>query len=372
MRQGEIVVTDSVSISGRHDLAIDLHRQSIGLIKAAAEIGGEQAIATEGGVQAAIGIVAHQGEIIVTDNPGISGDQDLAIGLHRHSLGIIIAATDSGGEQTIAAEGGVQTAIGVVAHQGEIIVTADPGIPSNYDLAIGLHRHITGYIMAAADSGGEQAIAAEGGVQTAIGIVARQGEIVVTASFSIPGDHDPAIGLHRHGMGIIIVAAEIGGEQAIAAEGGVQAAIGVVAHQGEIVVTVSVSSPGGHNLAIGLQGNSKSSIIATAESGDDQAVAAEGSVQAAGRGRCPGQLAEQATGIVALHREQVAFRVAVVGQHVVQVEGSIFVGGEAGAAVIHGGGGKTAVIGCRQRGGERARSRMHCNFFCGWLLPLQG
>ena len=59
-----------------------------------------------------------QGKIAIA--VGVSCCNDLAVRLHSNRKGIISTTGEIGGYQTIAAEGNIQRAVGVIARQGEI------------------------------------------------------------------------------------------------------------------------------------------------------------------------------------------------------------------------------------------------------------
>ena len=89
--------------------------------------------------------------------------------------------------------------------------------------------------------------------------VARQGEIGAAGTVGCPGHHDLAIGLQGDGIAKVRRAeAKVSGHQAIAVEVGIQAAVGVVARQGEITAAI----PGGNDLAIWLQAHTASGVEA--------------------------------------------------------------------------------------------------------------
>ncbi len=107
----------------------------------------------------------------------------------------------------------------MVAHQGKVIVTAVVAEPRDEDLAIGLHSDTTPLVGARPDVRGDLAIAIEGGIEAAIGVVAHQGEVGVAAVTAIPGDEDPAVGLHGDAVAGVIPP-EIGGHDAVANDKG--------------------------------------------------------------------------------------------------------------------------------------------------------
>ena len=83
-----------------------------------------------------------------------------------------------------------------------------------------------GHVSVAGEVGGDPAAATEGGVQAAIGIIARQGEVIISAGKRPPRYHQLAVGLNGDGEGHVRVAREVGGHPAVAVEGGVEIARG--------------------------------------------------------------------------------------------------------------------------------------------------
>ena len=91
---------------------------------------------------------------------------------------------------------------------------------------------------------GAVARGAETRVQRAVRVVPGQGKmvlaVVVAAAVELrnAGDHDAAVALDRHAGGAVRAVAETGGHYAVVAEAGVETAVGVVAGQGEAAVAV--------------------------------------------------------------------------------------------------------------------------------------
>ena len=124
-----------------------------------------------------------------------------------------------------------------VAGQGEVVaglpMAAEPATTS---LPSGCSASAPALSLSPAEVGGHLAAAAEGRVQAAVGVVAGQGEVEVAAVMAA----DPATtilpsGCSTSAPALSLSPAEVGGHLAAAAEGGVEAAVGVVAGQGEVV-----------------------------------------------------------------------------------------------------------------------------------------
>src|SRR5438874_2152532 len=112
-----------------------------------------------------------------------------------------------------------------------------------------------GQASTAGKDGGDPAVTVEGGVQAAVRVIARQGKIRIGKTGScIPRHYQLAIGLDEEGEDLIRVAGEVGGDPAAAAKGGVQAAVRVIARQGKVILSKSAGKrpPRHHQLAVGL------------------------------------------------------------------------------------------------------------------------
>src|SRR5262249_2643275 len=149
---------------------------------------------------------------------------------------------------------GVETAVGVVPGQAEVPPYAraagHTGAARGHDLAVGLERHAGAELTDAGEVGSDFAAGAEGRVEAAVGVVPGQGEIldVVLGIEDGPQGPDPPVGLDRNAAPPAAGRAWQGGAAlAAAAEAGVEAAVRVVTGQDEAL-------PRGHDLAIGLDG----------------------------------------------------------------------------------------------------------------------
>src|SRR5262249_19880374 len=97
-----------------------------------------------------------------------------------------------------------------------------------------------------------------------------------------PGGHDLAVGLDGHASGLVKGAGEVGGNHAAAAETGVEAAVAVVAGQSEVAAGAALEGEaGGDDLAVTLDGNSSDRADEAGVVRDDLAAAAESGVEAA-------------------------------------------------------------------------------------------
>ena len=323
-----------------------MNGHGIGII-ICAKIDDELAIAVEAPIQAAIGIVARQGKVIVAAVIGETNDNDLAICLHSHGPAHIIQAIEVSGEQAAGAKSAIQAAIGVVARQGEIIAIAAVGVrlPSHNDSAICLQGNgIT--IIIAAEVSDHEAAGAKTGVQAAVIVVARQGKVLASAA----GGNDLAIRLNDDTHGIV-VAAEVSDDDAAGAEAGIQGAVIVVTRQAKVAAAAGAGAPCHNELAIGLQGQT-AAIAVVGESSGYQATVTEAGIQRPAHGRCKEQQAKHPAGVETVYEQRIAVHVGVIRQHVGQGEGRVFVGDEARARVVIGNRGVIDGINGEVNGGQ--------------------
>jgi len=129
------------SIPGsRHNFAIRL-KGNVQDPAEVARVGNDLSIAAEGSIQRAIGVVSRQAEMCVEDirSRGPCHD-DLAVGLDRHAVADIVGAAEIRCGLSIGVEAGVKAAIGIVSGQGKVVRAAVEGIPCQDDLAIGAEK----------------------------------------------------------------------------------------------------------------------------------------------------------------------------------------------------------------------------------------
>ena len=177
-----------------------------------------------------------------------------------------MAGADRRRHRPAGAEAGVQAAVRIVADEGEVHVASIMAVPGYHDLAVGLQGDAMPLIGGRADRRRYRPAGAEAGVQAAVRIVADEGEIIVGSIIAITGHHDLAVGLQDDVATLIDARAERRRHLAAGAEGSVQGAVRVVANEGEIIVGSIIAEPGHHELAVGLQGDAIPGIfVARAE-----------------------------------------------------------------------------------------------------------
>src|SRR5262249_7050248 len=154
---------------------------------------------------------------------------------------LVVGGAQVEGLLAAGAEVGVELAGAGQPGHGEVAREAggvDAGA-GHHHAAVGLHRHGGGLIVAAAEVDRLPAAGAGGGVAPAGAGQRGQGEVEARAGGGVVGEaghHHAAVGLHRHGGGEIGGGAEVDGHLAADAEGGVEVAVGVVPRHREVNV----------------------------------------------------------------------------------------------------------------------------------------
>ena len=158
-----------------------------------AEVCNDFAANAKTGVKASICVVPNKAKVKIATDGCVSGDQYLAVPLHDEAVTEVRPSEKVGSNFAGGAEGSIQIPGRVVAHQGEIVASAHV-LPRHQDFAVSLH----GYAVACIPSAkirGELAVSAETRIQSAVGVVTHQREVVVGTDGAPPGNQDLAIGL---------------------------------------------------------------------------------------------------------------------------------------------------------------------------------
>ncbi len=159
----EVTVARGKGPSYRDDLAVclkpDGRRQII-----AAKVSGHDTPRAEGGIERPVRVVAHEGEVAPAPDCSTPGScrHDLAVLLKRKSIRSG-RAEDACFHFPAATEGRIQAPVGVVARQGEV---TGPSGSGHDDFAVGLKGKSAGRAMEA-EIGGNLPPAAKGGVEIA-------------------------------------------------------------------------------------------------------------------------------------------------------------------------------------------------------------
>ena len=153
-----------------------MDRYAVCKIIGVSEVCRDLAIAVKGGVQAAVRVVTRQSEVPVAAIKAVSCDDDLSVALDRYAV-CSIAAAKVRRNLTIAVKVGIQAAVGVVTGQCELIVAAIIAVSCDDDLSVALDRYAMCRIMGASYSCRDLAIAVKGGIEAAVGVVTHQCEV---------------------------------------------------------------------------------------------------------------------------------------------------------------------------------------------------
>src|SRR5262249_6949812 len=134
-----------------------------------------------------------------------AADQELAVGLAGQGVGKIVsrelaAVTDAlevREDLALAAKSLVELSRRREADQAEVSALRRVGEASHDNLAVRLDQDILGLVVERPEAGRDLAVAAERGVQAAVGVVSDHGELVVRTAapqgkIRPPGDDDPA------------------------------------------------------------------------------------------------------------------------------------------------------------------------------------
>ena len=123
---------------------------------------------------------------------GEAADQELAVGRHHHGRG---AADRAPADEpaAVAVEGGVQRAVGLQAHDGDL----QARVSGEDDLAVGLQRRPVDGLVVGAEVDDALAARAEGGVERPVG-GAQAHDAEGARRAAAPGGDDPPVGLHEH------------------------------------------------------------------------------------------------------------------------------------------------------------------------------
>src|SRR5205823_4161834 len=128
---------------------------------------------TERGVQGAVRVVPRQGGAEANDI-GESRHDNLTVGLEGQGGGLVIA-TKVSEHQAPAAKRGVQAAVLVVARQGEVLAATGTGESRHDDLAVGLEGQGGG--LGPATEARDDPAPAKRRIQSAVRVVPRQSEV---------------------------------------------------------------------------------------------------------------------------------------------------------------------------------------------------
>jgi hypothetical protein len=183
------------------------------------------AVAVEAGVERPAGVQAHDRALVTPAALGGSGGHDLPAGGDRHAAGHVDGPGPEAHEHAaVPVEPRVRPPVGQEPGNGH----GASRRPSDHDAAVRLHGDGVGVRTPRPERVGHHAAGAEGGVEAARRVVADHGELRCAPDRPAPGDQDPAVGLHRHGLPGVVAVAECRRHQAGAAEAAVEIGGGAV------------------------------------------------------------------------------------------------------------------------------------------------
>jgi hypothetical protein len=217
-------------------------------------VGPLPAVAGEARVEGAVGVVTDECEVAVVCE---ADRDDLAVRLERHTGRHVVAGKvepEVSCLLAVAGEARVERAVGVEAGErpGAEVGPVFAGEADHDDLAVALDRDPVRPVLEAIERSRLLAVAGEARVERAVRVVAGDRE---EATLRCGADHDDlAVALERHPSRPVVEATEVGPLLAVPGEARVQRPVGVVAGEGEVVVTVKGVGTDRHDLAIGLVG----------------------------------------------------------------------------------------------------------------------
>ena len=239
------------------------------------------AIAVKGGIEAAVGVVTRQCELSVHAIAIVapSRDHDLSVALGGYAGCAIMVVSNLCCDLAIAVQGGIEAAVGVVTRQCEVFVTAIVAPSCDDDLSVALDRYACCKIIAVSYSCRDLAVAVKGGIEAAVGVVARQCELSVAAIVAPSCDHDLSVALDRYAECQIIASYNCR-DLAIAVKSGIEAAVGVVTRQREVIVAAIPAGSRDHDLSVALDHNAPCRRTASNRC-RDLAIAVKGGIETA-------------------------------------------------------------------------------------------
>jgi hypothetical protein len=189
-------------LAAHDDRPVRLKNDVSSLVGAVVEIGEDEAVVAEVGIQRTVGRVAGDHEVAPVDvivRRRVSRDDDLAVRLNGHG-----ACLSDHALRYLAgvAEGVVEGAVGEIADEGEgggrpgsRSHTRNVRVADDHDLAVGLDGDAERFLLLSGDDlGGDLAPVAEARIENAVRVEAGQNE-----GTERPSDHDDlSVALKRH------------------------------------------------------------------------------------------------------------------------------------------------------------------------------
>src|SRR5262249_12432206 len=150
-----------------------------------AEIGKHLAAGAEAGVKSAVAVVAHQREIVTSVDIRLPSHDDLTVSLYRNGVRLGTDPREVSDHFATRAESAVEGAVGVIAHQHEVVEKAEHRASYYDDFSVRLYGNRSRLLIGTSDIGGYFATCTESGVEAAIAVVARQREVKVSIDVGV-------------------------------------------------------------------------------------------------------------------------------------------------------------------------------------------
>src|SRR5204863_342859 len=154
-------------------------------------------------------VVADHGEVVAAAIVTVAGDDDIAVAVNGHAVGIADGAcveysSQGGDELAIGVEGGVKTVIVVRASHGAgPAAGAVAGVAGNDDPAVAVDEHAPGNIIQGAEGGGHYAVGVKGCVERTVLVIASESEVEIAGAGGAR-NHDLTIAINGHAVGVVV------------------------------------------------------------------------------------------------------------------------------------------------------------------------
>src|SRR5207237_732351 len=140
---------------------------------------------------------------------------------------------DRGGDLPPGAEARIEAAVGAVAHESEGDTAGAGGVARRDELSVRLQDERKGLVVEAADGGGDLPPGAEARIERAVGVVARERERGAAGPCGVARRDELPIGLQDERGDLVVDVAEWSDDLPARTEAPIQAAVGPVACKGE-------------------------------------------------------------------------------------------------------------------------------------------
>ena len=188
--------------AGHHQGAIPPFEQPLGgRVRAHADQA--DALLAVAAVEHAVAEIAGRGQHPAGGSLHPAGHGDHVVPVDLHGGDLLVAAAHRGDDHPLLAETPVEAAVGQVAHQGEIAVRAVVTVAGGDDAAVGEQTEGEDFVVTDGGRGDRRAVVAEGGVEAAVPVETEQGHVARRAPGGGTGDEDLAVRLDEHRVGAV-------------------------------------------------------------------------------------------------------------------------------------------------------------------------